>query len=39
MGATLVSPNSSDLSRIVRVFSFDFVVRCPSHAYLTVDGD
>jgi predicted nucleic acid-binding protein len=30
MGATLVSRNSSDLSRIAKVFSFDFVAPYPS---------
>jgi hypothetical protein len=31
MGATLVSRNSADLSRIAKVFSFDFVAPYPTH--------
>ncbi len=31
IGATLVSRNSSDLSRIAKVFSFDFVTPYPIH--------
>ena len=30
-GAMLVSRNSTDLSRIAKVFSFDFVTPCPGH--------
>lgn len=31
IGATLVSRNSTDLSRIAKVFSFDFVTPYPTH--------
>jgi hypothetical protein len=31
LGATLVSRNSADLSRIAKVFSFDFVAPYPIH--------
>lgn len=33
IGATLVSRNSSDLSRIAKVFSFDFVAPYPIHGH------